>query len=261
MINFIFIIPRTPKAYKTKIRESLWGITQQSLINQTYSSWKALVVCDDFDEKPADERFIYIISEALKKGEKINDAINYIISNKIDVDFVIRLDDDDVMMPDSLKKSLNYDFDVYGDKYHTFYDLSSGLSSIVKRKWLANTVIHKASHALKISEDTGLHIINHDHSLKWHRYYKDKKLIYAKMNSPIYIRILSPVSVSAIGSNNYINYLSFFGKWKFNIPTSFNDYLIQLKKIQKENKLFLKPTKYSWFYNIKSRFFKKFLSI
>ena len=70
MSEFIFIIPRTPKAYKTKIREDLWEITQQSLINQTYSSWKALVVCDDFDEKSADERIIYIRSEALKKEKK-----------------------------------------------------------------------------------------------------------------------------------------------------------------------------------------------
>jgi len=256
MREFIFIIPRTPKSYKTKIRESLWKITQQSLIKQTYSSWKALVVCDDFDEKPADERFIYIRSEALKKGEKINDAINYITSNKIDVDFVIRLDDDDVMMPDSLKKSLSYDFDVYADKHHAFYDLSSGLSSIVKRKWLANTVIHNASHALKISEDTGLHIINHDHSLKWHRYYKDKKIVYAKMNSPIYIRILSPVSVSAIGSNNYINYLSFFGNWKYNAPESFMPYSKLLLNIQKENNLFVEHKRDSLLMNFKNKLLK-----
>jgi hypothetical protein len=261
MSEFIFIIPRTPKAYKTKIRESLWEITQQSLINQTYISWQALVVCDDFDEKPADERFIYIISEALKKGEKINDAINYIISNKIDVDFVIRLDDDDVMMPDSLKKSLNYDFDVYADKYHTFYDLSSGLSSIVKRKWLANTVIHKVSHAFKISDDTGLHIINHDHSLKWHRYYKDKKIVYSKMNQPIYIRILSPVSLSAIEADNYETYLSFFGKWKFSMPDQFKKYSTQLKIIQNENNLFIKIRNYSYFSNIKSKLHKIFSSI
>lgn len=259
MSEFIFIIPRTPKAYKTKIREDLWEITQQSLINQTYSSWKALVVCDDFDEKSADERIIYIRSEALKKGEKIEEAINYINNNNFKVDFLIRLDDDDIMLPDSLKESLNYDFDVYGDRYHSYYDLSSGLSSIVKRKWLANTVIHKASHALKISEDKGLHIINHDHSLKWHRYYKDKKLVYAHKNSPIYIRIISPVSVTSIESNDYINYLSFFGKWKFTSPVTFNDYLFQLKKIQKENKLLIKPVKHSKLYNIKSRFLRKFI--
>ena len=160
------------------------------------------------------------------------------------------------MMPDSLKKSLSYDFDVYADKHHAFYDLSSGLSSIVKRKWLANTVIHNASHALKISEDTGLHIINHDHSLKWHRYYKDKKIVYAKMNSPIYIRILSPVSVSAIGSNNYINYLSFFGNWKYNAPESFMPYSKLLLNIQKENNLFVEHKRDSLLMNFKNKLLK-----
>lgn len=256
MINFIFIIPRTPKAYKTKIRESLWEITQQSLINQTYSSWRALVVCDDFDEKPVDERFIYISSQALKKGEKINDAINYITSNKIDVDFVIRLDDDDVMMPDSLKKSLNYDFDVYADKYHAFYDLSSGLSSIVKRKWLANTVIHKKSHAFKICDDTGLHIINHDHSLKWHEYYKSKMIVYSKKTSPVYIRVLNPVSVSAGESNDYDNYLSFFGNWKYNAPESFMPYSKLLLNIQKENNLFVEHKRDSFLMNFKNKLLK-----
>ena len=228
MGEFIFIIPRTPKAYKTKIRESLWEVTKLSLINQTCSSWKAIVVCDDVDENSVDERIIYVRSKVQKKGDKINEAINYVVQKKIDVDFVIRLDDDDVIMPNSLKESLNFDFDVYADKYHTFYDLSSGLLSTVKRKWLANTVIHEVSHAFKIFEDTGIHLINHDHSIKWYEYYKRKKIVYSKKVSPIYIRVLNPVSVTAIEANNYKNYLSFFGKWNYSNPNDFKDYSIQL---------------------------------
>ena len=62
MREFIFIIPRTPKEYKTTIRESLWRITLQSLINQSYASWKAIVVCDDLDEPLIDNRIIYLKS-------------------------------------------------------------------------------------------------------------------------------------------------------------------------------------------------------
>ena len=239
MREFIFIIPRTPKEYKTTIRESLWRITLQSLINQSYASWKAIVVCDDLDEPSIDDRIIYLKSSVQKKGEKINKAIDYIISQKIRVDFVIRLDDDDLIMPTTLEDSLKFNFDVYADRYHTFYDLSSGLLSIDKRKWLANTVIHKQSHAFKICDDTGLHVINHDHSLKWHEYYNSKMIVYSKKTSPVYIRVLNPVSVSAGESNDYDNYLSFFGNWKYNAPESFMLYSKLLLNIQKENNLFI----------------------
>ncbi len=257
MSEFIFLIPRTPRKYKTSIRESLWEITKQSLINQTYSSWKALVVCDDLDEKSVDERIIYVRSEVQKKGEKINVAIDFITLNKIKVDYVIRLDDDDVIMPNALKESLKFDFDVYADRYHTFYDLSSGLLSAVKRKWLANTVIHKVSHAFKICDDTGLHVINHDHSLKWHTYYKNKIIIFTNKKSLLYVRILNPVSVSANEANNYSNYLSFFGKWNLSIPTVFEAYTKLLVKIQKENKLFIEHNNYGFLSKVKKKFFKR----
>jgi hypothetical protein len=256
MREFIFIIPRTPKKHKTTIRESLWKITLQSLINQSYPSWKAIVVCNDLDEPLIDNRIIYIKSSVKKKGEKINKAIYYITSKKIKVDFVIRLDDDDLIMPTTLEDSLKFNFDVYADRYHTFYDLSSGLLSIDKRKWLANTVIHKASHAFKICDDTGLHVINHDHSLMWHEYYKSKIIVYSKKTSPVYIRVLNPVSVSASESNDYDNYLSFFGNWKYNVPELFMPYSKLLLNIQKENNLFVEHKRFSLLMNFKNKLIK-----
>jgi hypothetical protein len=256
MREFIFIIPRTPKEYKTTIRESLWRITLQSLINQSYASWKAIVVCDDLDEPLIDNRIIYLKSSVQKKGEKINKAIHYVTSKKIKVDFVIRLDDDDLIMPTTLEDSLKFNFDVYADRYHTFYDLSSGLLSIDKRKWFPNTVIHKVSHAFKICDDTGLHVINHDHSLKWHEYYKNKMIVYSKKISPVYIRVLNPVSVSASESNDYDNYLSFFGNWKYNAPESFMLYSKLLLNIQKENNLFIEHKRDNLLMNFKNKLLK-----
>ncbi len=259
MQEFIFIIPRTPKKYKTSVRESLWRITIKSLINQSYAFWKAIVVCDDLDEPSIDDRIIYLKSPAQKKGEKIKEAIHYIKSQKIRIDFVIRLDDDDLIMPKALEDSLKFNFDVYADRYHTFYDLSSGLLSIDNRKWLANTVIHKVSHALKICDDTGKYLINHDHSQMWHKYYKSKMVVYSKKTSPIYIRVLNPVSISACEFNNYDNYLSFFGNWKYKAPESFMLYSKLLLNIQKENNLYKGPKRNSLFTNYKNKFIKTIL--
>ena len=255
MREFIFIIPRTPKKFKTTIRESLWRITIQSLINQSYATWKAIVVCDDLDDPSIDERIIYLESSVQKKGEKINVAIHYIKSQKIKADFVIRLDDDDLIMPNALENSLKFNFDVYADRYHVFYDLSSGLLSVDKRKWLPNTVIHKVSHAFKKCDD-GIYLINHDHSIKWHKYYKSKMIVYSKKTSPIYVRVLNPVSISAGESNNYDNYLTFFGNWKYKAPESFMLYSKLLLNIQKEKNLYSVANRNSLFRNFMNKFYK-----
>ena len=146
-------------------------------------------------------------------------------------------------------------YDVNADRYHVFYDLSSGLLSVDKRKWLPNTVIHKVSHAFKKCDD-GIYLINHDHSIKWHKYYKSKMIVYSKKTSPIYVRVLNPVSNSAGESNNYDNYLTFFGNWKYKAPESFMLYSKLLLNIQKEKNLYSVANRNSLFRNFMNKFYK-----
>ena len=140
MNRYLFIIPRTPKQFKSDIREELWKVTIKSLLEQTYSNWKALIICDESESIINNDNLLYLKSTALKKGEKIDFAVEYIVENNLFPDYLIRFDDDDIIMPNALETADKFNFDVYGDKYHTFFDLSSGLMSQQDSPWLANTV-------------------------------------------------------------------------------------------------------------------------
>lgn len=130
-------------------------------------------------------------------------------------DFIIRLDDDDIISPDILERVSKENFDCYADEFHTFYDLSSGKICQQKRNWLPNTVIHSFKHAMKIMEN-GKPLFSQDHSEVWLNYYSGKKIIYSPKEHPVYLRIISPTSVSGkkdFNSEGYQKYLYSFGKW------------------------------------------------
>jgi len=94
MNSFLFIIPRTPIQFRTELREKLWNLTVQSLLNQSYNNWKALII-DDFNL--IDGKLIYINSPAIKKGEKLQAALRIIENWENKPDYIIRFDDDDII--------------------------------------------------------------------------------------------------------------------------------------------------------------------
>ncbi|TAJ08639.1 glycosyltransferase family 2 protein [Marinilabiliaceae bacterium JC017] len=210
MHSIVFIIPRTPSMYRNQLREQLWQQTIISLENQTYKKWIALVI----DEKNlTNGKFQHIKSTARKKGEKIQHALNIIETWKKKPDYLIRLDDDDLISPNALENIQNKNFDVAADTYHTFYDITSGLFCQTQRPWLANTVIHKYEHAIKIM-DNGKPLLDQDHSKEWHQYYKNKNIYSFLKQNPLYCRILSNTSVTSALDSNYIKYVQSFGFWK-----------------------------------------------
>ena len=81
-------------------------------------------------------------------------------------------------------------------------------------------------------------------------------IVYSKKTSPVYIRVLNPVSISAGESNDYDNYLSFFGNWKYNAPESFMLYSKLLLNIQKENNLFVEHKRDSLLMKFKNKLTK-----
>lgn len=230
MNRYCFIIPRTPDRYKNEIREDLWFLTKKSLIEQKFTDWTALIVYDDNEDMESDQRFLYLQSEKTSKGDKIDVAINYLLKHDLP-NFIIRLDDDDIMMPDALINAEDLTFDVYADKEQIFYDVPSLLMSYIEFPWLANTIIHKTEHALKYFKNSGSYLINHEHSKKWHEYYKDKKICYTNRSTPIYVRILSPTSVTAQIDNNYKGYLNKYGKWNLGYPQGILTFIDFLKQI------------------------------
>lgn len=225
--KFLFITHLSPKSIRSSLRQGLIESMEKSLYAQTYTNWKALWI----GEREFQDNKIKEVSIGNKKDLAVlylrQDILDYIN----DCDYIIKLDDDDIIFPNVLTKASEFDFDCYCDEYHTFYDISSGVLTQQKRAWIASTCIHKKEHALKNQTDDqpATNFINSffygDHGKDWIAFYKNKKIIYADRKLPVYIRVLSPTSITAgaktfpvksfddIDMNHYYRYLKQFGAW------------------------------------------------
>lgn len=249
MNSFLFITHLTPSFKRSPLRQYLYEIYRKSLSAQTYSNWKVLIIGEN--EKKEGNFFEVALdsycekeirNERIKKLYERSDIINYIEN----IDYIIKLDDDDIISPTLLEKIKNLKFDVYYDEYHTFYDTSSGFISQQKRPWIASTCIHKTDHALSKADSNGSSnyylnsLLYQDHSKAWHIYYKDKHKIIANQNSPVYLRVLSPTSITSgvkkfplssiddIDFKLYYKYLKSFGYWEKAATQDFDIFLNDL---------------------------------
>lgn len=211
--RFLFITPLTPKHLLTPLRELLFNQFLFALNNQSYPNWEAILIGD---EEKTEGKIKYLKVQALSKEIKLIFAKEYILNLKEKPDYIIRIDDDDIINPFVLEKISGLEFDCYADNYHAFYDIVSGKISQQNRPWLANTVIHKYEHAMIEYGVDKTPLFLCDHSKSWHDYYKDKKVIFSSKKHPIYLRVLSPTSITAETNElkSYNLYLKGFGKWK-----------------------------------------------
>jgi hypothetical protein len=250
MKSFLFITTLTPKQFLTPLRTELFSVYLNALKAQKYKNWNALLIGD---EDKLEENIIYLKSDAISKTEKLEAAYKYLLELNIKPDYIIRIDDDDLISPYILESVSKIEFDCYSDLYHSFYDLTTGKTSQLKRDWLPNTVIHKYEHAMVLYGDNNLPLFMHDHSKSWHVFYKGKKLLFAPKKDAVYLRIISPTTITSrmdqanshsyesLDMEQYANYVKSFGVWtgfsceNFNI---FRDVLIKVwedfsgKKIQ-----------------------------
>lgn len=239
MNHFLFITHITPQLKRSTFRQQLIDLYYTSLKNQTYQSWSVII----FGDEPAqeDQRFhIFPLSDgdiSIKHNEIaawLNDSVLKSILNR--ADYIIKLDDDDIINPTLLERLQNFDGDVFFDEYHTFVDTSSGTITCQKRPWIASTCVHKKSHALATWSGEGAGqlqlLLYSDHSKAWHRYYADKQKIVAPKEHPVYLRVLSPTSITAGTQGNfdaaarekYYQYLAQFGDWQPSPTTDFTNY-------------------------------------
>ncbi len=147
MNKFIFIIPRTLEKFQDAIRPQLWKLCMHSLQKQSFQNWIALLIGGHSIFDKNDNRFIKINFEGTKE-EKLQIATDYIIRNNIEGEYIIRLDDDDIINPYLLAKVIKYNFDIYVDKHQWFWHYESGFISNRVWNWFPNTYIHKREHAL-----------------------------------------------------------------------------------------------------------------
>ncbi|MBL7936263.1 MAG: hypothetical protein JNM51_10710 [Bacteroidia bacterium] len=201
---------------------------KKSLYNQTYTNWKALWIGEQDLENDKIKEVAVKDKKELSEIYLRDDVLKYIS----DCDYVVKLDDDDIILPDTLEIASYLSFDMYCDRFHTFYDITSGTVTQQERSWIASTCIHKKEHAFLNRDGKELaHNFIHslfygEHGKDWISYYKNKNIVYANPKNPVYVRVLSPTSITAgakkfpvksiedIDMKHYYTYLKQFGVWR-----------------------------------------------
>ncbi len=248
MNRFLFITHITPVSKRTPLRQSLIDVYYNALLSQHYNQWKVLILGEG---EIKDDRFVVVPLIDGSVDEKI-DALRKIYKSPLVVDlinesdFIVKLDDDDVISPRVLQDLKDFDGDVYYDDHHTFYDLAGGRLGQQQRPWIASTCIHRRTCAFDHWEGEGAgplkNVLYSDHSKAWHRYYQGKRKYTSKPENPVYLRVLSPTSITAGGNSKkvsshidiewvrYGKYLSGFGNWDVQKMNDFQNYVEQLTR-------------------------------
>lgn len=249
MKDFVFIIPLTPLKASNPFRQELFQLMLKSLNKQSSDNWQAILV-GEFDK--TEGNFIYIPAKALEPGYvikqrslpsatdkhfKIDVALQYISNQPVKPKYLIRLDDDDIFSPTFLSSIKGKEFDCFADKFHTYYDVHSGRICQNAVPWLPNTIIHKYEHAITIlpggktlDEPTGA-LISWSHNIAFHEYYKDKNIFYAGKEHPIYLRTITPSSVSFTQQQDkvkYQEYMARYGDWYYRQVPEYEPYISEL---------------------------------
>lgn len=242
-------------------------LMEQALEEQTYTHWKSLRIGEEEfenDKIKVVNRFSVKTLFELYAREDLKSLIDW-------ADYIVKVDDDDIVLPHTLEIASKLDFDCYCDLYHTFYDFSTGRTTQQARPWMAATSIHKKEHAITINKGIGIadnfsqSLFYGEHGADWITYYRDKKIVYAHPTTPLYVRILSPTSQSAgakvypvsstrdTDMNAYRNYVRRFGSWNSYPIKNWEKYPAELKILWEKfsGGQFLEPEKTSRIEKIK----------
>ncbi|CAN5568877.1 hypothetical protein BH10BAC1_BH10BAC1_19720 [soil metagenome] len=240
MKKYLFITTLTPKELLSPLRSELFFLYLAALKGQSYNEWEAILIGE---EDRVDGNIKYVKANAVSKSDKLKVAYEYLLTLESKPDYIIRLDDDDIISPLILTDIALANFDCYADKFHLYYDLVSGDISQQERNWLPNTIIHKYEHALAIYGESNLPLFMQDHSQAWHVYYQNKKVLYTPKHKSIYLRIISPTTITSkmnqlksssyldMDMNSYGEYLKTFGKWRYFNANDFKAYQNKLINI------------------------------
>ena len=253
MNNFLFITHITPVHKRSSLRQSLIDQYFRALRAQQYDRWNVLILGE---EEKEDGTFHFVHLPDVPREEKFSlmktiykrDDVNALISS---CDYVVKLDDDDLVSPKILQELSGKDFDCCYDRAHTFFDISSGTITQQARPWIASTCVHKREHAFSAWDGPGAsplgNLLYSDHSKSWHVFYRDKRCIVADPEHPVYLRVLSPTSITSgakengspagiaeIDMTNYFAYLKNFGYWEKASTNDFNAYLPALRDAWRE---------------------------
>ncbi|MFN0031082.1 MAG: hypothetical protein ACKVOR_02870 [Flavobacteriales bacterium] len=210
------------------------------MLRQSYEHWEALELGEEEGQEGKFRKMKLVDGTkeekwaALKTIFQSREFYSYINNFQ----YIIKLDDDDMISPTLIESLSQKDFDCCYDDHHTFYEITSARLSQQRRSWIASTCVHKTEHAFMTYHGPGSspvgNLLYSDHSASWHMYYSGKQKIVRPKESPVYLRILSPTSITANGGSgtaeDYSKYLSGFGTWKLETLDAFKQVILELYK-------------------------------
>jgi hypothetical protein len=243
-VDYLFLIPLNPESASNDMRRALRKICLEQ-VSAIKASKKVWLLGTDNSLHPD---FEAIKTAGRSKEDKLFEAGFLLEREKDTARYLVRLDDDDLVNPAVFDAAAKLpDFDCFYDHTHWFYDMSSGRCSTQQRPWIPNTAIHRMEHAMmKVPALGGSTLAGDDnflfacdHSRAWHAYYTGMNLVKADQNNPLYLRVLSPRSRSAGGSDEFQEtfpyYLQRFGTWKSHFPFQQEKLHPMLKQIWEGN--------------------------
>lgn len=251
MNRFLFITHVTPPAKRNVLRERLFQLHTKSLHAQRYENWQVIRFCAD--EQGSDGKFHRFLLPDVNRAEKtaaLKELLQSAPFQKLvsEADYIVKLDDDDLISPLLLEQLKDFKGDLFYDRYHTFLDCTSGMVTQQERNWIASTCVHKAEHVFAPWSGAGAtdvgNLLYTDHSAAWHRYYEGKQIVSADALHPVYLRVLSPTSITSgthktsgfadVDLKKYDEYLAAFGDWSRAATNDFDQYLPEVRAAWKE---------------------------
>lgn len=209
--KFLFLVALTPKTLINPLRQRLQDLSLSSLKSTEYDNYAAIILGE---HEKIEGKLIFVKAPNGTKGERLKFAMDYLIAQNIEYEYLCRFDDDDVLNPHILNMYRDSKSACIADEYHAFYDLYTKQCLQTKRTWMANTVFLRKDYATFLMPD-GRMLIEQDHAEEWMTFFKGKDVNFASKNHPIYLRVLSPTSETAnVDASNYLNYLKSFGNWE-----------------------------------------------
>lgn len=221
MKSFLFITCLTPEAMMTELRKDFHQAYLDALHEQSHTNWTAFLL----GEKEGVEGNIhYIKCEGTSKEDKLVEAARLLNDMPVKPEFIVRLDDDDLIGKDTLQTVVNNKehSDVFTDRYQYMFDSYSGkiLSKIYP--WWPSTIVMRYADAVTLQPGFGNRpLFACPHDLVFHNYFKGRRVFYFKRTQPCYERIFSPVSQSFRLYNGQLNlekyraYVNEYGFWTY----------------------------------------------
>lgn len=236
-LSFIIITTYGPHlGDENDIRHKLHQHYIDALKNINYSNFKVYL----FGHLPSSNEgtINFVQADGNSKEQKLQFAKVYLLDAGLKSDYILRLDDDDILNPNAFNHVNKTKPDVYSDLYHSFINIDSGLIAQQQRPWFPNTAIIKWDLAFSILFLDNALLFNFQHTV-WHRFLKDAKasIEYSNKFNPLYLRVLSAASITSIetqSKSGFSQYLSQFGEFQ---EMEFQDFMNSIMKLNDEFKL------------------------